>query len=75
MELDRIGMRLSDSDSELWNDATFNDRTEVATSDDSGMEYEYDYVTEILAACHEDVGQITYYRATADQWHAILDAD
>lgn len=42
-----------------------------------GMHYErcHDDIGLIVAADHEDVGLVTYYRATPEEWNALVDSE
>lgn len=75
MELARIGNHLPHEDATAWETAQNDESLTYAYNEDTGMEYEYmdDFPgTGILAAWHEDVGQVTYYRATHAQWLDIV---
>lgn len=42
---------------------------------ENGMHYErlHDYIGLIVAADHEDVGQVTFYRLTVEDWNGLVD--
>lgn len=66
--LDKIGLHLSPADAETWD--VDEDKAEHHYNEDTGMEYTR--LGDILAAHHEDVGVVVFYRVTDAQWDAIL---
>lgn len=69
--MDKIGLRLSAPD-QCAIDSTDDYLVEMVIDEPNGMEYVF-YPTDsdyygILAASHEDVGQVTYYRITRNEW-------
>lgn len=72
--MQEIGYRIPDRDEAFrWHTLSSNEDTECFYDERTGMEYEYAHDLGILAANHEDVGLVTYYRCSADEFDALLD--
>lgn len=71
--MQRIGHRIPAGTEALrWHNLSSAEGTEYFYDERAGMEYEYAHDLGILAANHEDVGQITYYRCGVDEFDALL---
>ena len=66
MSMERLGLREPEG---------LTQTMEYLYNENTGMEYEAyrdDYGQLYMSAWHEDVGQITWYRITADDWDELL---
>lgn len=72
----KIGHSLPAGDEAFkWHNLSTAGGTEYVYDEDTGMEYEYADELGILAISHDGVGLVTYYRATADEFDSLIDAD
>lgn len=72
--MQKIGHSLPAGDEAFrWHNLSSAKGTEYLYDERTGMEYEYAHDLGILAASHEDVGLVTYFRCSADEFDALQD--
>ena len=71
--MQRIGRSIPSGDEAFrWHNLSTAEGTEYVYDEHTGMEYEYAHELGILAASHEDVGLVTYFRCSVDEFYSLM---